>query len=670
MSLAAFCGLSLLSACDRFELRKLTRRETIYRSPAQIPLEVRDEEEEELRAEKEKEQEAGGSRAPKKFPVGIDLALGHWIGKQPASESYLFQFHSYYYKDNPYGILDAYGYKTVPGSSGETYHHLWNLLATPSNSRYQAKNVQEYFGVLKTVGSKLPEELKLSLLQRMGSKLGSGYDYDFAVGNPQWSQDIPLEQIFQNARTSGDKGGICGNIHQFLREAATSLGFDSFAFSTVWRQGETSGGHIVAGYYDPKSGNVYIQNYSDVVLVGKADSPKPRMIIEAGHLFLSGFTATSMIEDANGNMHFALTTSGMMAFNGIRQAQTLSMPTRDRATVRVDIQTHRMDFAAKANLSSDGTFYAFGGYNQTQGIGMFPSFTQGFGGVGFGEKDSSTGLWGKRNLGLAGSYDSYLGVQGVTRPMALENGGTQSLRETSVFLMTKMEGKIFYIDPRTNTEYALGTEVTYGVLDMSIDKDRRSVLDGNGSDPWNWIRNYAIVSKKIAKNARLDFSVSEVRQLQFDHIQVYAPLSLAHQFATGEIDLIYTGENLYLRVGTKLYWTRGGGANLQSTLEWVNTLAKNKRVSVHAYGSGSFGKGLKDSTDPWFNLDDYETGRVGVMAEVKGKKGKSKLQFGGGIQYQGNTMTNPYDPRQMENIQEFMVNPGGPGGFAFIRLKF
>ncbi|MBL7715838.1 MAG: hypothetical protein JNL01_10270 [Bdellovibrionales bacterium] len=656
--------LLLLQGCTE-------RRGEIHRTIAQIPQEVLNPEEEKLKEENEKEVDPAAPK--KKFPVGIEMVLGHWVGSQPTRESYQFTFHKYGFEGNPYGILDSYGYKTVQGSPGETFYNLWMLFNTPSNSKFTADHVDQFFGLLKSTGSKLPEELKLSLLLRLGSKLGSGYDYDFAKGNPQWTQDIPLDQLYINARNNGDKGGICGNIHQFLREAANALGFESFAYSVNWRQewrDFESGAHIVAGYWDPKSGNVYVQNYDDVILIGKADRPQPRMIIDAAHLFLSGFTATSMIEDAKGNMHLTLTSSGMMALSGIRQAQLLSMPTRDKAAVRMEMTSQRIDFSTRIDLDPWRTTYLIGGYNKSQGIGPFNQFQQAFVGFGFGENTIKKGIFGNPNFGLYGNWDSILGVQQIDRTNPTPKEPNFSLAEHLAFLTTKLEGKIFYIDPRNNTEYYVGSEVTYNSLELSVDKRRGTVFDGNGSDPWNWIRNYALVSKKISKHSKLELSVSEVRQMNFDQIQTYTPLQFKQDFVAGQIDFIHTGDKFYLKVGSTLYWTHGGGRSVKSSLEWLATLARRKTLSISAYGSGSFGRKLKDSNDVWFNIDDYETGRVGAMAEFNAKKMKTKFQFGGGLQYQGNRMQNLFDPRDMQNIREFLVNPSGPGGFAFIRVKF
>ena len=129
----------------------------------------------------------------------------------------------------------------------------------PANFRQQLQWIREK-------GASLSTDEKLLVLSLFGSRLSQGYD----AGKKNVMSE---EAVFQNALKNGNRGGICGDIHNYLTQVASALGFqDARVHSGLWQKDPKKPdqeGHFILVFKDPKTGEYYSQNYSQLVRTGE-----------------------------------------------------------------------------------------------------------------------------------------------------------------------------------------------------------------------------------------------------------------------------------------------------------------------------------------------------------------------------------------------------------------
>lgn len=138
-----------------------------------------------------------------------------------------------------------------------------------------------------------PDERRLAI-SLIGTQLSLGYSAT-VTNNPS------MESIFQNTHNGGHEGGICGDIHTYLSRTATALGYTAAGTHTAdwWIEDGSGGGHVVAHYRDPVTGEYYLQNYGDLYATGQKTLPN---LLEVSTRIL-GLAWASSVESRPGTMH-------------------------------------------------------------------------------------------------------------------------------------------------------------------------------------------------------------------------------------------------------------------------------------------------------------------------------------------------------------------------------
>jgi hypothetical protein len=136
----------------------------------------------------------------------------------------------------------------------------------PARNASRAVSFADAMQMLRQQSSGLTREDKLLTLSEIGSRLSQGYDHRMLNQNSS-------EALFQNAASGGTQGGICGDIHEYLRNAALALGFkDVGMHSSLWMQSkDDTGEHMVLHFRDPVTQEYYIQNYQNIINTGQKD---------------------------------------------------------------------------------------------------------------------------------------------------------------------------------------------------------------------------------------------------------------------------------------------------------------------------------------------------------------------------------------------------------------
>ncbi len=591
--------------------------------------------------------------APKK--VGVDI--GFWSVTSSDTHQVELQYHQ---PSSP------------PSGSAEEklYYDLANLLTAPGASNLKADTYAQYMDDLKS-GSSLPTDLKLTILARIGKELAADYDDVMAETGDLTAPKLPNEQIFENARAAGKHGGICGNIHEFIRHAASAMGLEAYTLSTTWRDDRGSGGHVLAGYRDPKTGDIYIQNYDDVVKVGNSSGSGPRDIAEAANLFMNGQTATSFVEDEKGHEHLYLTNTGKLILDSIRRAEAVVPNTEEGGRVTITLQTNYRNLGYSQFLGKKQKSQFFIGTTTLNGSSILPAFQQSY--LGFSRKSDLGGNIGKTGLRYDVNNRLTLGVQDVLRDQLTTSGVPLRLNEQSAFIVEKAQAQISYSSPDQKTKIAAGTQVEIDLLDASLNSKRLGFWNSNVSTPYHWVQNYLTASKKISSEMKIGVTVSEVQQITPGQLTQYFPLNFTEaSYSAVEVEVIKSGKQMFLRSAGKLYILPEDGTAMTATVDWVQKIRQQKGATISAFGSGTVGFNPTAPEDQWYKLKDYVTARIGVNADKRlpGVRKGAVLGAGAGFQYQGNTPGNSFDVQQQAQISQFLTNPQGASGFVYLRLKF
>jgi len=165
----------------------------------------------------------------------------------------------------------------------------WNFLGQSS--------LQEALKVTKNSAGTLKQEEKLLLLSMIGSRLSGGYS---VTG----TENKNLEAVYQNAVKAAREGGVCGDIHNLLGEVAKSLGFEAVGrHNGQWQQDlskDNTGGHAILHFRDPKTGEYYVQNYSQIFNTKQKNLPSA---VDVSSKVLGVLTGTQYVESRPGKLH-------------------------------------------------------------------------------------------------------------------------------------------------------------------------------------------------------------------------------------------------------------------------------------------------------------------------------------------------------------------------------
>jgi hypothetical protein len=172
----------------------------------------------------------------------------------------------------------------------------YNMPDPAGNKQPLPGSYSEYISLLKENLDNLNTDAKLYYLTLLGDKLLSGANHSAGANATS------MNDIFLNAIGGGSHGGICRDIHEFISQAASGLGFESVGtHSALWkRRSQPASGHVVSHYRDPATGLYYVQNYASVFSTGQKRLDKA---IDVSTRILGPFTSTSIVQSESGTVH-------------------------------------------------------------------------------------------------------------------------------------------------------------------------------------------------------------------------------------------------------------------------------------------------------------------------------------------------------------------------------
>jgi hypothetical protein len=164
--------------------------------------------------------------------------------------------------------------------------------------KFDGESANQFKDVLLKLNSRsslLTTEQKLLVLKEAGGRLSNGYDE--TITNQKNS-----ESVFENSKNYQKKGGICGDIHNYLSQMASELGFDNVGTHIIkWSKDPSKNvGHIVTHFRDPQSGKYYIQNYQTLVATNAYDLATA---VDTSTKIQGVLTSISMVEGRPGVFH-------------------------------------------------------------------------------------------------------------------------------------------------------------------------------------------------------------------------------------------------------------------------------------------------------------------------------------------------------------------------------
>jgi hypothetical protein len=138
---------------------------------------------------------------------------------------------------------------------------------------------------------------KLLTLSWYGNTLNQGYDTSLPLGST--SEDA----LLKNARANGGKGGICRDIHAFLRDLATALGFTDAGLHGGNAKDYKTGGtaaHVIAHFRDPETGEFYVLDYDKIINTHEKSLTRA---VDVSTTVMGTFSGATYVESKPGVMH-------------------------------------------------------------------------------------------------------------------------------------------------------------------------------------------------------------------------------------------------------------------------------------------------------------------------------------------------------------------------------
>lgn len=179
-----------------------------------------------------------------------------------------------------YDMMDAsFGIGVMPGSPPGTQ---------------PVTNFNQSMALLSNYANRFSLDQKLLYLSELGERLQFGY-------NANGTSSKTNEQIFENAVNWEHQGGICGNIHDYMADAARALGFTNAGIvSGNWDVGKSNAGHYVAYFQDPVTKNYYTDNYSALY---NTNQKTLQGALDVTTRILGPLTSESIVESKPGVFH-------------------------------------------------------------------------------------------------------------------------------------------------------------------------------------------------------------------------------------------------------------------------------------------------------------------------------------------------------------------------------
>ncbi|MDG0816236.1 hypothetical protein NWE73_07660 [Bdellovibrio sp. PAP01] len=200
------------------------------------------------------------------------------------------------------------------------------------------KSLKEALQDVNKSGASLGHEEKLLLLSMVGSRLSSGYS---ATGK----ENRDINSVYLNAVKAKKEGGICGDIHQLLGDVAKSLGFEAVGRHTgQWQQDLTkdnAGGHAIMHFRDPKTGEYYVQNYSQIY---NTRQKTLQSAVDVSTKILGVITGQSYVESRPGKTHEYVPATAQWVQEQIKNAATIK---KDSSVMTIKAGQNEQTFAVQ-----------------------------------------------------------------------------------------------------------------------------------------------------------------------------------------------------------------------------------------------------------------------------------------------------------------------------------
>ena len=286
---------------------------------------------------------------------------------------------------------------TIPPGDWHLARNSFGLDSDPGPSTITSFDASMSF--LRSISPGMPVADKLLVLSGIGYQLQRGYSAT-VTNNPS------MESVFQNARAGGVEGGVCGDIHTYLSQVTPQFGFDAAGTHTAYWyiDADSGGGHAVAHFRDPVTGEYYLQNYSSLYGTGQKTLEN---LLEVSNRIL-GATFASSVESQPGRMHLYVP----------RQARWVSALVAQQATSPLDGPVLQASLGSR-DQSAAGQYGWARGWHQLKAFAVGSRFA------------ADEGTYDFANVGAAYTF---AGSVPVGRPW-LEEAGTRSTVQASALWM-------------------------------------------------------------------------------------------------------------------------------------------------------------------------------------------------------------------------------------------
>jgi hypothetical protein len=341
---------------------------------------------------------------------------------------------------------------------------------------------------------------KLLVLSELGNKLSAGYSSTV-------TENKNMNSVYMNAVNGLRQGGICGDIHKLLGEAAQAMGFtDIGRQSGTWQQDlskDEAEGHAILHFKDPKTGTYYIQNYSQIydtkekTLQGATDVASKMIGVLPG---------VSYVESAPGKIHSYVPATAQWVKDQIGKAGNFNP---DSSALTVKIGTNEQTVAAQVGSDHIKGFMMGSQVNTKDGVYRVEA-------VGISTKgEVKKELQSKIIDEVGASVQAYGGGLKVTAPAydstkeQFSTGDRSALfynvdakgtaRINSVTGKIEFTSSVYDWGKGPNQQYGTGTQGIQNQLKVGVEKDWKELnLKAHAERTWEWIP-VEIAKKNVLK---------------------------------------------------------------------------------------------------------------------------------------------------------------------------
>ena len=225
--------------------------------------------------------------------------------------------------------------ETLPGSYSSAEVHK-EAVQIYNNALRGAHSNAEFQTLLTESLSAKGDDEKLAVLGILGSALGAEYDYDMFAENEHVA--LSDDEIFTALKTTKSTVGICGNIHEYIKQISGSLGLEAFTASGTMSPGRDM------GYVN----HIYSMVRADV-LQSDGTSKEELVIVNYGSVYATG---TDNLAEAMGAYETRYGTPSFFA-------QTVSLPDGEMVPINTPASETLTDLAhmdqSAREIMTDGT---------------------------------------------------------------------------------------------------------------------------------------------------------------------------------------------------------------------------------------------------------------------------------------------------------------------------